>query len=347
MGNSQKEEILSKIYEMKNIIESYNYEKSKEIYQKIKLELVKIQSEDDIKEISNYLIDVHTEKRVGEEFRILIANLRLNDKLGYLFQLIYENELVESIDKDYKQDDSNIIKKVKIDKNNIEQVKQDLNVKIKRINIVYKYIELLRFKSIIVEIIAEKYFNLGNIIYSNYGTNKNQTSNELQEVVNLFSECIKYYQKTGNQKVKLEEYDIALKKVLAHRNILMGKELIQEEKYNEALKCLENVNTNNSFMIEEQKKGKYDCHKKLAEIEEEKKNYVKAIEYYMLIDNEYKIFELNIKINENYIIEHIKKKQYFETIQYFNQIFELVKNAQNREFIELKYTKIFQYLLIY
>ena len=349
MGNEQikekKEEISRKIEEMKNLICNLNYEGAKGIYQLTKYELNQIKDEDDINKISNYLIENYTDKKIGFIFLNIISNLRPNDKLSYLFQLIYENELMESIDKkaEFEFDDSKtiVIKKAKDDKKNFEKLKSEINIKMNRIFIVNNYIEFVYFKSLIFEKIAEKYYNLGTLMYSDFGTKKKQNSNELQEIIDLFVECISNYNKTGNPKIKLEEYTNALEKVKVHRDILKGKEYIQEEKFLEALKCFQNVNSNNAIMLEEKNKGIHFCHTKLAEIEEENKNYEKAIEYYMLIDNNLKIYELKIKINENYINYYIGQKQYIKTFEYFQNIFGLVNEAQNKEFVELKYSKIF------
>ena len=343
MGNNLKAEISKKIYEMKDYIDSFNYEKSKEIYEKIKLELIKIEKEDDINETANYLILSHTKPNIGIKFNSLITNLRAKDKLTYLFKLIYENELAQSIDKNEEENTSNslLFRRQKSDKNNFEKMMNDINIKMNRIIIVDKYIEFLQFKSLMFEKIAEKYFNLGSLIYSNYSTNKNLLSTQLQEVINLFNQCIENYQKTGNQKIKLEEYSSALERVKAHQDILRGREYIRQEKYDDALKCFEQIKINVSNIVEEKNKGVYFCYEKLAEIKEEEKNYEKAIEYYMLIDNKFKIFELKIKINENLIINCIKQKKFEKTFEYFKNIFDLVNEVQNREFIELKFSKIF------
>ena len=343
MGNDLKSEISKKINEMKDYINSFKYEKTKDIYENIKSELIKIEKEDDINEIANYLILSHTKPIIGNKFNALITNLRPKDKLIYLFKLIYENELAESIDKNEEKNSLNslLFRKEKSDKNNYEKMIQDINIKMNRILTVDKYIDFLQFKSLMFEKIAEKYFNLGSLMYSNYSINKNLLSTELQEVVNLFTQCIENYKKTGNQKIKLEEYNASLERVLAHQNVLRGREYIRQEKYEDALKCFNQIKINVSNIVEEKNKGIYFCYEKLAEIKEEEKNYVKAIEYYMLINNNFKIYELNIKINEILIISCIKEKKFENTFTYFKTIFDLVNKAQNKEFIELKFSKIF------
>ena len=343
MGNDVKKNISDQIYEMKKAIKNFNYAKSKEIYDKIIYELNQIYKQGDINEIVNYLIESHTEKKVGEEFRILITNIKPIDKLCYLFQLIYENELIESIEKQKEDENSNskIKRESTIDKNDVGKLKQKINDEMAKIIIVNNYLEFVRFKSIMYEKIAEKFYNLGSIMYTNYSAKKNQLSSELHEIVDIFTECVKNYKNTQNQKTKLEEYNMALEKVTAHYNILLGREFIKIEKFEDALNCFQKINFNNSEMLLEKRKGIHLCYEKMAEIEEEKKNYEQAIEYYTYIENDLKIYELNIKINEIYIKEYIKKKDFDKVFEHFQTIFELVNKAKNREFVELKFSKIF------
>ena len=74
MGNDLKSEISKKINEMKDYINSFKYEKAKDIYGNIKSELIKIEKEDDINEIANYLILSHTKPIIGNKFNALITN---------------------------------------------------------------------------------------------------------------------------------------------------------------------------------------------------------------------------------------------------------------------------------
>ena len=344
MGNDQKQKISSQVFEMKMDIINTSYEKAKELFIQIKLELSQIKKEDDINEIANFLIENHTDKKVGVEFLDLISNLRPEDKLGYLIQLIYENELIESIDKSVENNNfiQGLIKLVKRDKKDFEKTKEEIDKKMKKITQVNNYLEFLHFKSIMFEKIAEEYYNLGSIMYSSYGTKKIQLSTDLQDIVDLFTQCVENYKNTSNQRIKLEEYTSALEKVTAHQYILKGKELIKDEKFEEALEYLNKVNYQNSEMIEERDKGVHLCYQKMAELEEEKENYEKAIEYYEKIDNFFKVYELKIILNRHKIIEYIKIKKYDKTIEYFNNIFVLVNKAKNREFVELKFSKIYE-----
>ena len=93
MGNALKEKVSSKIHQIQIFINSGLYDKSKEIFQQIKSEFSQIHNESDINEIINYLLETHTEPKDGYEFQAIISYLRPNDKLNYLLQLIYENEL--------------------------------------------------------------------------------------------------------------------------------------------------------------------------------------------------------------------------------------------------------------
>ena len=344
MGNEQKEKISEKIYEMKVLIASNSYEESKKLYQKIKLELIQIKNENDIKDIVNFLINKHTDKKIGLEFQDMIATLTSKDKLGFLIQLIFENELIESIgksveNKNVEKEFSKIIEKEKYD---FQKAKEEIAKKMEKILIVDKILEFHHFRSIMFEKIAEEYYNLGTLMYSSYGTKKKQSSNELQEIVIFFTQCLENYQKTEDQKIKLEEYTNALEKVTAHQNILLGRELIKTEKFEEALECFNKVNFNNSEILEEKDKGVRFCYEKMAELEEEKDNYPEAIKYYKLINNDFKVIELNIILNRHYIIECVKDKNYENAIKYFNDIFKLVNQAKNIEFVELKFSKIFE-----
>ena len=184
------------------------------------------------------------------------------------------------------------------------------------------------------EKIAEKYFNLGTLEYSYFWRNRKDNIEELQKIIDLLSECVNYYQQTENQKIKLQEYLNYLDKVKAHKNVLIGKQNLKEEKYEEALKNFKNVNCGGSNLIEEKTQGIHLCYEKLSELEEEKKNYSKAIEYYELLNNNLKIYELEIRINENKIIENIKSKEFDKTLVHFKSIFESLQKVKEREFME-------------
>ena len=346
MGNKLIQKVSDEFEEMKILVGNFNYEKAKEIYLRIKNELINVKKESEITEISKHMLTKFVNSKQALEFQTLITNLKPKDKLAYLFQLIYENELVESIEKKQVKNDisSNIIINSQTN-DSIESKKEEINIKIKRIADVNKYIEFLRFRSIMFENIAEKYFKLGSLIYNSFDKKGTQLSSELQEIIDLFTECIKNYKNTDNQKIKTQEYTNALERAKAHQNILLGKEHIKEEKYLEALNFFQNANYNNSSIIEEKKKGLLLCYEKLAEIEEENNNYEKAIEYNMFLNKNLKIYELKIKINEQNIIEYIKNRNVDKTFDYFSNIFVLLNMAKDRELIELKFSELFDIFL--
>ena len=341
MGNNIRQKIAENIEEMKNLIASFDYKKAKVIYIQIRDELNKIEKDSLISEIQKFLLNNYTPKNLLFDFETLITNIKSRDKLAYLFQLIYENELLESIsDKKLANPNSKIIQKIKTNKS-IEEQKKDINIEMKRIVVVNNYIEFIRFKSIMFERIAEKYFVLGSIIYNSFDEKQNKSSTELQEVINIFTECIKNYKNTENQKKKLQDYSNALERAKAHQNILLGKEKLYEGKHEEALNHFKNANYNNSSISDERQRGILLCYEKLAEKEVENNNFEKAIEYYKYLNNYLKIYELKIKINENKIIEKIKEKKFDETFEYFNSIFDALNRVKDRDLIELKFNDLF------
>ena len=344
MENEQRKKISSKIIEIKKDIANNSYERAKELFIKIKLELSQIKKVDDINLIVNFLIENHIDKKVGLEFLDLISKSKPEDKLCYLMQLIYENELIESIDKSIKNNNliQGLIKLVKRNKNYFERAKEEIIQKMSKISQLKNYLEISNFQSIMYEKLAEEYYNLGIILYSSYKTKKTQSSKDLWDIIGLFTQCVINYKNTKNQKLKLEEYTSTLEKVTAHQNILKGKELIKDEKFEEALEYFEKVNNKNSGMIDEKNKGVHLCYQKMAELEEEKENYGKAIEYYEKINNLFKVYELKVILNRYKMIECIKNKKYNKMIEYFNNVFKLVNETKNKISVELKFSKIFE-----
>ena len=343
MGNNIKERISISLAEMKDLINNLEYEKSYKKYLIIRKELAEIKKENTIFDISNHLLKNEVHYKDLSEFQTLIENLLPKDKLCYLFQLIYENELIKAIFKNIPNNDREPKIKDELikNKNNLEKSKEEINNLKERINKIDKYIKFIRFKSIIFEKIAEINYNLGVKAYSDYGNNNKTNIDELQEIIDFFQDCVENYEKTENQKIKMKEYLNSLERVKAHKNILLGKEKLTEENYEEALNYFNKVNFNNAILIEEKNNGTHLCYEKLSKIKEEEKNYPKAIEYYKLLNNYLKIYELEIRINENEIIEKIKEKKFDETLVYFGKIFELLAKAKEREFIELKFSNLF------
>ena len=341
MGNNIIEKITPEILKIENLIYQNDYKNSFITYSKAKEKILNLEDEEMINNLTNYLLVNCIEEKNHLKFKTLIANLRNKDKIPYLFQLIYENKLVDSIEK--IQTNENIIINQKSSKDKSKDTattKKEIELKMLKIIEINKYIEMCYFRSILFEMIAEKYFNLGTVNYSLFTQKKEQKSSDLIEIINLFEQCVDNYNKTGNQKKKLIYYNNSLEKINAHYNILLGFEKITEEKFDEALQFFNKVKYNNSSIIEEKNKGTYICYENLGKIEEEKENYGKAIEYYSKIEKNEKVFELNILLCEKKIIECIKAKKYNESFDYFTKIFQSFNEANNFEYYEIKYTDI-------
>ena len=205
MKNEQKQKISAQIFQMKMDIANNSYERAKEIFIQIKLELSKIKKEDDINVIINFLFENHTDKKIVLKFLDIISKLKPEDKLGYLMQLIYENELIESIDKSIKNDNfiQRLINLVKRNKNYFERAKEEIIKKLNKISQIKNYVEFPNFKSTMFEKIAEKYYNLGKIMYSIFEEKKIQSSKNFLDIVGLFTQNVENYKNTSNQKIKI------------------------------------------------------------------------------------------------------------------------------------------------
>lgn len=348
MGNDIIKDITPELQKLDALILKEDYVASKEVYLKICKKIGDLKNEETIHNIENYLLDNHCEKN-KIKFQTLITNLKPQHKIPFLLELIYENKLIQSIDNVQEMNVNNnsaIIKKKKnekINQNNIEKIKIEIELKMKKILTINNYIRFKGFQSVMFEMMSKKYFNLGISNYNIFNNKREQSSNELQDIIDFFTECINNYKETiaTNKKKQLSYYEDCLEKVKAHQNILIGNEKIDEEKFTEALEYFNKANYNNSAMIEEKNKGIYICYDRLASIEEEKENYVKAIEYYEKNKKYSKVFELNIVIYEKKIIDCIKAKQYGQEIfDYFYNIFKYFINAKNVYILEFKYSEV-------
>ena len=339
MGTNIVSDIATEISKIDSFISQNDYNNSDRVYKEARKKILNLENEELIRKLTQYLLANLIEEKNKLKFQTLITNLRYNDKIPFLFQLIYENKLVDSIEI-IQMKGNKIIHNKLSDEKDINKIKQEIEIKMSKIIEVNKYINLCYFRSILFEMIAEKYYRLGSINYSMFISKKEQKSKDLSEIIIEFSQCVDNYDKTYNQKIKLENYKDSLEKVKAHFNILLGFEKIKEEKFEEALKIFSAVNYNNATMIEEKNKGIHICYERLGEIEEIKGDYEKAIIYYTKINKDEKVFELNIKLNEKKIIECIKAKLYKESFDFFLTIFDSFNKAKNSEYFEIKYNSI-------
>ena len=338
MGNNIINDIGTGIGKIDFFLSNNNYENADKTYQEVRSKILNLEKEEDIQKLINYLSDF-IENKNKLKFQSLIANLRFKDKIPFLFQLIYENKLVDSIET--IQNNGNIIINQKLsEEKDINKIKEEIENKMNNIIKVNKYIKLFYFYSILYEMISGKYYKLGSVNYSLFISKKEQKSEDLLEIIVEFTQCVDNYEKTYNEKIKLPNYKDSLEKVRAHYNILLGFEKIKEGKLEEALNYFNEVKYNNVTMIEEKSKGVYFCYEKLGALEAEKKNYEKAIFYYKKIEKDEKVFELNILFNEKKIMECIKANQYENSLNFFLEIFGSFNKARNIEYFEIKYNDI-------
>ena len=352
MKNNSIEEITPEIQQLNDLILQNKYKESYEVYFSIKKKIFDLNNEEEVENLINYLLQNYTNSSNGFLFKTLIENLKINHKAPFILKLIYEDKLVDSIDNTYYINNNKaniIIKKGGNKKNkekNIEKIREEIELKMKKILEINKYIELRGIRAIMYEKMAENYYDLGAANYNRFCNKKDQTPEELEQIIYEFKECINNYKQVDDyKKKKLNHYQDSLNKVQSHQNILKGKQKIEEEKYEEALKYFNIVNYNNSAMVEEKNKGTYICYERLATLEEDKENYEKSVEYYNKINKYSKVLELNIRINEKNIIDCIKSKNYIETFNYFTNIFKNYNNSRNIEFLEFKYSEISKILI--
>ena len=219
MGNDYIEKIKPRIIKIETLIAQNNYKKADKAYQETRNKLLDLENEEDIEILTNYLLGNFVEENNQLKFQSLIENLRNKDKIPFLFQLIYENKLVDSIEK--IQLNGNIIINCKLsEEKDIDKIKQEIEFKMKKIIEVNQYIKLCYFQSILFEMISDKYYRLGSVNYSLFVTKKDQKSKDLIEIIDEFTQCVDNYNKTYNQKKKLNNYMDCLEKVKAHYIII-------------------------------------------------------------------------------------------------------------------------------
>jgi len=339
MGNDLIQEIEPDLKNLDESILKYDYSKSNDIYLNIKKKLLDVKDEEDVEKLQIYLLNNFANSKYQIKFKTLLTNLKVNHKIPFLIQLIYENKLIDSIDIQKKDIiNSNII----IRKNdNLETLREEIGLKMKKILEINNYIKLVGFQSIMFEMMAEKYYNLAVANYNKFNNKKIQNSNELEDIILEFEECIQNYKISPNYKIKkLNQYQDSLQRAKSHYNILKGIEKINEENFQDALSFFNKVDYDNSAMINEKENGIFICYDRLALIEELNGNYEKSLEYYKKINKYIKIFEINIIINENKIINCIKSKNYIDIFNYFCEIFKYFNDSRNIDILKFKYSEI-------
>ena len=336
MGNSSFiAKVTPEIEKIKNLIVKEDYKSSYYIYSQI-LKDIKINNynEKDVK----YLLSNIDDYKKRLKFETIIGNLKNKHKLLFLFQLIYEQYLIDSIDKieSNKKNNNKVIDK----EENLEVEKEEIFEKINKMIKLEEYIEHIYFKSILYEKMAEKYYDLGVIKYSIFKKKNGESSEELQIIItSTFSQCIENYKKSLNYQELINFYDDVLQRVTAHQQILFAYEKINLNEYMEAKNIFEKINYNNEDINTQKNNGIVLCYKYLAEKEEQNKNYKKALEYFQIIKNKMKIYEMNLLINEAKITQCITEKQYDNIFEYFSKIFTSYNEA--KEIFELKYSQIY------
>ena len=157
MGNNIIEKIGPEISKIDDFISQNDYKNSDITYLKAREQILNLEKEELIEKLTKFLFTNIIEEKNQHKFQTLITNLRNKDKIPFLFQLIYENKLVDSIEK--IQLNGNIIINFKLSEEkekDIEKIKQEVQSKMKKISEVNKYIKLYYFRSILFEMIAEK-----------------------------------------------------------------------------------------------------------------------------------------------------------------------------------------------
>lgn len=98
MGNDLIQEIEPDLKNLDESILKYDYSKSNDIYLNIKKKLLDVKDEEDVEKLQIYLLNNFANSKYQIKFKTLLTNLKVNHKIPFLIQLIYENKLIDSID---------------------------------------------------------------------------------------------------------------------------------------------------------------------------------------------------------------------------------------------------------
>jgi len=341
MGNNILELIQKELKEIKTLIFNQDYEKSFTRYKEVVQKLINEYSEEGL----TYLLKNETNPKNRLLFSTIIGNLKKEHKISYLFHLIYEQFLIESIDYETKESDKNSDITLPTILNDKQKGKENIVNKISKIIQINYYVTFIYYKSYLYEIIAENYYKLANLNYSIFIEENKDSLDEIQEIIDQYCECRNNYVQSKNYKKLLDKYTNAYNKVIEHKKLLLGIQKYKEKQYEEALKCFMEMKTSDTRMLEEQKYGINICYEKLGEQERENKNYEKALNYFTKSNNNFQIFQLKLIINQNKIINSIKQKKYEDSFEFFKEIFNSYNNTMRITYDEKKFSDVFTIFL--
>ena len=337
MGNNITELLNKGIDKIRQLISNQEYKNSYIEYKEMQNKLNKVESEEGI----NYLLRKATSPSNQFIFSTIIGNLKESDKISYLFHLVYEQLLFNSIELETDEDDKNLDNPQKAILNDKQKEREKLVYKISKIIEINDFISSIYYKSYIYELIAEKYYNLANINYSDFIQENKDSLEELQEIIDQYFQCKDNYLKTKNYKKLIDIYTNAYDKVIEHKKILLAFQKYKEKKFEEALEYFNKIKTNDLKILEDKNYGIKLCNEKLGEKEKENKNYEKALEYFTKSKNNFQVFQLKLLIYENKIINCIKEKKYEDSFVYFKEIFTSYNDTMGIVYVDKKYADIF------
>lgn len=347
MGNQNPFEIIKiEIDNMVNFLKNGNYTEAKKVIDENLVKVKEIRDAKDKKELLNLLIEKVKNEKISE-FITIIKYLKIEDKILLLSKLLYDSNLIDSIE-EFDEQITNIEEDtliINIEDNNLVNKWEKEIKEMKRIS---NHVYLEYTKSFLFEKIAENYYKIAKkYYYYNFSLKRleNQSLEDLEYIIDCAEECISYYKKTKNNKIELKKYDNFLSEIKSKQNLLLGNEELKKEKYLEAINYYEKINCINQNINKKRDENILLCYQELAKIEEEKaqyeKNignidlekfhYTKAIDYYKKVKNNNKLFKLTFILDKIIIEEIIKKNESSEIINYFDDIFEILNNLKKEE----------------
>ena len=145
MGTNIVSDIATEISKIDSFISQNDYNNSDRVYKEARKKILNLENEELIRKLTQYLLAHLIEEKNKLKFQTLITNLRYNDKIPFLFQLIYENKLVDSIEIVQMKGNKIIHNKLSGEKD-VNKIKQEIEIKMSKIIEVNKYINLCYFR---------------------------------------------------------------------------------------------------------------------------------------------------------------------------------------------------------